>query len=119
MKIWIDRTPAFQPVRGDCTCPIYPVRKEDAEFLSLADDPVSIQTGIFKQATELYTQELDSGRWLVSHPIGSGRIAVVDSLAYFLFEQFKTPATFFEAMQAVANWQAEAVEKAIAFFLKL
>jgi len=114
MKIWLDLSPIYSNSGKDCTSSYMNV-----EPLSITEDIRWIPTSVFMQTAALYVKQFDHGRWLVCHPTGSGRIVVLDSFAYFLFEQFQTPATLLQVLQAVPNWPVEAVERAIAFFLKL
>ena len=119
MKIWLEKAPTYYPATGNCECPIYSAQQAEIDLLLIAEDIQYIQTGLFKQSTPLYIQQCENERWLVCHPIGSGNIAVLDSLAYFLFEQFQTPTTLSQVMQVVPDWPVETVERAIASFLKL
>ena len=116
MKIWFDKTSAYQPPGdeyADCTCPAFYSRQTEGELFE------DIQTGLFEQSTPLYIRQYDNERWLACHPTGSGKIVVLDQPARFLLEQFQKPRTLFQVMQIVPGRSVETIERAIVVFLRV
>jgi uncharacterized protein len=90
MKIWLDTALKMRIGMDDCVAPVaiapinFPPPEE--EFLSIHDC-------MFKHAPSLYIQPCLDGKWLICNPIGSGRLAVLDSHAFLVFEKFRNGNT--------------------------
>ncbi|TMC20826.1 MAG: radical SAM protein, partial [Chloroflexi bacterium] len=113
MKIWFDKTATHQSLphqAADCPCPTSS-RQLDRE---LAED---MQTGTFEQARSLYVRQYDQERWLVCHPIGAGKIIVLDQAAYGFLQQFQLPRTLLQMVQLAPDWPLKTIETAITVLL--
>src|SRR5258708_104884 len=85
MKICFDRTPTFSVENDDCSADcarLFPL----AESFSGAVSQY-FHTCMLQQAEPLYKQRCAEDWWLVCHPTGQGRIAVLDQEAFSLLEQ--------------------------------
>ena len=90
MKVWIDRSVATPIRANDCTAPVHiaPI-----VFPLPEEDDTSILTCVLKYSPSLYIQPCFDGKWLVCNPVGSGRLAVLDSYAFFVMEKFRDGST--------------------------
>lgn len=96
MKIWIDTQVNTQIRANDCGAPLYvaPIK-----FLPI-EEVRPIPTHVFKHVPALYIQPCRDGRWLICNPVGSGKLAVLDSHAFLVFEQFRDGKTLSEVAEA-------------------
>ena len=120
MKIWLDPTTSVQLDDGECDkecyCDIGDLSR--IELPLFEDNLQQIRIGELKSVTPLHIQECMQDRWLVCNPTGSGRIAVLDSLAHVLFEQFRTPKPLVAVMPEIKGASYESIEGAVALFYK-
>src|SRR2546423_1163800 len=82
------------------------------------EDFQQIRLGELQQVTPLHIQECMQDRWLICNPTGSGRIAVLDSLAYILLQKFGTPKLLRTVMMEFKDASHESIEVTVALFYK-
>jgi uncharacterized protein len=104
MKVWIDRSVRKQISADDCTAPLFAAPVS----FPLTDEEIrDVHNRTLQLAPSLYVRPCLDGKWLICNPVGAGRLAVLDSYAFLMLEQFrdgKTPAEVAHAM--VADSQA-------------
>jgi uncharacterized protein len=76
----------------------------------------NIYTLSLQQATPLHMQQCASERWLVCNPTGSGHIAVLDTSAKFLFEQFHKTCTLAEILPLANSETSEHIADMVGLF---
>ena len=120
MKIWFKRTSSSQPRAGDCgDCAL---TSEEPDYISLPLDKDFVQhicIAPLKQCESLYIQAGFDEKWLVSNPIGSGHVAVLDAQAFLLLQRFRTAQTSLEVMQHSPEWSASSIEEGITLLYSL
>jgi uncharacterized protein len=72
-----------------------------------------------QQTTPLHFRPCDNEHWLVCHPSGNGRVAVMDTAALALLEQFRMPTTIHDVMQNTPVWSTSAIEEATTLLFQL
>ena len=82
------------------------------------EDILSLYTHTFTRTNTLYTQQYGSSLYLVCNPIGSGTVAVLDTEAYTLLTDFRSPRTLQDAMTN-APMSSSSVAKTVALFTRL
>ena len=127
MKMWLDTTFITlydkDDYKGDCTgdctdSSYYAIQFPGVEPLSLEDDICALGLGTFRQQADLYIQKCTPDRWLVCHPVGQGRLVVVDSQAYALLALFLTPRTLDEVLTLQTTEPSQSVIPMIALLYK-
>lgn len=117
MKIWYDPTQEYQFVDNDC--PHIYTNSANIRHQLIEGFVQQIRTNIFKQSMSIYIEQCGHERWLVCNPIELGQIAILDSSAALIFEQFRTPTTLSQIMQVVSGWSPQIIEEIIALFYLL
>jgi uncharacterized protein len=120
MKIWLDTAPMTQLVsnskdRNEC--------KDCSQFASSrvhyrlhCSDIQPLQAHIFQCLTSLHIQSCSDDRWLVCNPTMSTPVAVLDTQALALLEQFRSPTTPGEIIRRNIQWSPTTVERGTALF---
>ena len=116
MKIWFDTTSVSQLSRDDCARA--PRELPPIKFPLPRGDIQSILARTLKQRDPLYVQACDE-RWLVCDPTGSGRLAVLDTSAFLLLEEFRTTQRPLDVMQEASAQPPSGFEEAVALFYTL
>ncbi len=88
-------------------------------MLPIEVDTQSIRKATLKQPYNLYIQKHEDEKWIVCSPGGSGRIAVFDTQAMLLFQQFRFPTTISDVLLSTHHYPRCQVEQAAAIFLEL
>lgn len=121
MKIYFDQFPAFSVMRSDCDCGDCgdcPKVISSGREQKFADGP-SFQARPLQLVTPLYRQLCAEEHWLVCHPNGLGRIAVLDREALALLDLFQEPVTPGAIVRAQPAWSPGALTKMVQFFYRL
>lgn len=124
MAIWLDTalgdgTSDNDYARAECPDCTHAL-DETHNILPLIEDDIQlVRTGLWNCTPSLLIQECGDRRWLITNPIGSGRLAVIDSAAFSILKQFQRPVSLTEVMQNLAPVVRPLAERTIALFCKL
>ncbi len=111
MKIWFMRTPSLRPRAEDCGDCALTTDEPDSPSFPLASDRMQrMRTTTLKQAESLYVQSGYDEKWLVSNPVGAGRVAVLDAQAFLLLQCFREARTPLEVMRRSPEWSPSSIE---------
>lgn len=116
MKFWFNKASTPQLNMDDCARA--PHQLPPIKFPLPRGDIQSILARTLKQSDPLYIQDCDE-RWLVSNPTGSGRLAVLDTPAFLLLEEFRTARKPLDMIQEASTQQLSSFEEAVALFYTL
>lgn len=81
-------------------------------------DTMMLQGRKLVQCQPLYIHECLAGHWLVCHPTGKGRLAVIDQEALALLELFRNPVSFSYVVEQVV-WPFASLANVFMHFLRL
>src|SRR5712664_433566 len=116
MKIWFDTMSVSQLSMDDCARA--PHELPPIKFPLPHGDMQSILVRTLKQCDPLYVQACDE-RWLLCDPTGSGRLAVLDTSAFLLLEEFRTARKPLDVMQEASSQPPSGFEDAVSLFYTL
>jgi uncharacterized protein len=116
MKIWFDTTSTPSFCMQDCargSRRLLPIK-----FPLTLDSIQGTLARTLRQRNPLYIQSYDE-HWLVCDPTGSGRLAVLDTSAFLLLEEFRTARKPLDVMQEASMPPMSSIEEAVALLYAL
>src|SRR5690348_13887345 len=108
MKIWFDTTSTPSFCMQDCargSRRLLPIK-----FPLTLDSIQGTLARTLRQRNPLYIQSYDE-HWLVCDPTGSGRLAVLDTSAFLLLEEFRTARKPLDVMQEASMPPMSSIEE--------
>src|SRR4051794_9913136 len=109
MQIWLNTSPVHYSNGKECTNTLPPTAV--ITFSSSKVDTGQTQMCILKQTTPLHIQSFAYDRWLVCNSSGSGQLAILDSQAMLLLDQFRCPIALSEVLSALSDWSPEGIRE--------
>jgi uncharacterized protein len=120
MKIWFMRTPSLRPRAADCGDCARTTDEPDALSFPLSGEGMQrLHAAVLKQAESLYVQGGLDEKWLVSDPVGAGRVAVLDAQAFLLLQRFREARTPLEVMRQAPEWSPVSIEEGVGLLYNL
>jgi uncharacterized protein len=124
MKIWLDTVRSEQYSVGDDECKeeckeCPPTKDMLRERSEASFDIQNMRRNILQVFEPLHIREIFPEHVLVSNPIATGRIAVLDREAFALLELFEAPKSLCDVLQIQTDQLHERVEAVVALFYEL
>lgn len=111
-RLWYDSESPTQNEGGDCNCDCAcSLPMVDLQSDNLGIDESQLIDSLYCQADQLYWHELDAEHWIVSNPIGVGKIVVLNHDARRLLEWFVSPM---QIAQMIENYPQTAKDSIVA-----